>query len=100
MLQLPASDCILNMIFWKCLKDCGALCGCHKLGLDCSAICASCHGQSCYNSPPLDGTVEENDNFDDIFIDPLDSMEQVTEEIETLENVYGDGDNMEEKDET
>jgi len=100
MLQLPAPDCLLNMIFCKCVKGCGALCGCRKLGLDCSAVCASCHGQSCYNSPPLKSTVEENDNSNNSSIYTKDVMEQATEEIETPENVYySDGYEMEEEEE-
>jgi len=100
MLQLPAPDCLLNMIFCKCVKGCGALCGCRKLGLDCSAVCANCHGQSCYNSPPLESTVEENDNSNNISINSNDVMEQTTEEIESSENVYySDGYEIEEEEE-
>ncbi|KAE9528592.1 hypothetical protein AGLY_012167 [Aphis glycines] len=98
MLQLPAPDCLLNMIFCKCVKGCGALCSCRKLGLDCSAVCANCHGQSCYNSPPLESTVEENDNSNNTYINPNDVMEQAAEEIETSENIYySDGYEMEEE---
>lgn len=65
MLQLPAPDCLLNMIFCKCVKRCGVLCGCRKLDLDYSAVCASCRGQSCNNSPHIENTVVEKDNFND-----------------------------------
>jgi len=68
--------------------------------LDCSAVCASCHRQSCYNSPPLESTVEENDNFNNTSINLNDVIEQETEEIETPENVYySDGYEMEEEEE-
>lgn len=82
MLQHPAPDFLLNTIFCKCVKGCGALCNCRKLGLDCSAVCASCHGQSCYDLPLLESTTEEYDNANNTsIINPIDVLEQATEEI-------------------
>lgn len=64
--QPPAPDCLLNMIFCNCSKGCGALCGCRKLGLQCSAVCGNCHGTSCLNAAPIeDHNLEKRIDIDD-----------------------------------
>jgi len=45
----PASDILLNIIFYNCSKSCGFNHSCRKVGLRCSGVCSNCHGQSCTN---------------------------------------------------
>ena len=54
------------MIFCNCSKGCGALCGCRKLRLQCSAVCGNCHGTSYLNAGPIeDHNLEKRIGIDD-----------------------------------
>lgn len=67
-MQAPAPDFLLNLIFCNCTKGCGPLYGCRKLGIKCSSICGHCNGQSCLNANAIEDIVEnqvdegENEN--------------------------------------
>lgn len=37
---------LLEMIFCNCKKDCGASCGCRRVGLFCNATCGTCSGDN------------------------------------------------------
>ena len=56
--QLPAPDCLLKIIFCNCTKGCGPLCGCRRLGLNCSPVCGNCRKQSCLNAQPIENSLE------------------------------------------
>ncbi|GBP20284.1 hypothetical protein EVAR_82158_1 [Eumeta japonica] len=44
--------------------NCGAMCGCRKAGMKCSAVCFHCSGETCSNVMELSELINEND-FDD-----------------------------------
>ncbi|GBP47881.1 hypothetical protein EVAR_33597_1 [Eumeta japonica] len=44
--------------------NCGAMCGCQKAGMKCSAVCFHCSGETCSNVMELSELINEND-FDD-----------------------------------
>ena len=46
-----APDVLLNMISCGCKTGCTNSCGCRKIGMQCSAMCNTCQGQTCTNSP-------------------------------------------------
>ncbi|GBP40059.1 hypothetical protein EVAR_19188_1 [Eumeta japonica] len=48
----------------KCKGNCGAMCGCRKSGMKCSAVCFHCSGETCSNVMELSELINEND-FDD-----------------------------------
>ncbi|GBP54092.1 hypothetical protein EVAR_81260_1 [Eumeta japonica] len=48
----------------KCKGNCGAMCGCRKAGMKCSAVCFHCSGETCSNVMELSELINEND-FDD-----------------------------------
>ena len=54
--SLPAAHAsLLEMVRCGCKTDCSTQrCTCRKQGLECSAACANCRGQSCCNSSQLD----------------------------------------------
>ncbi|GBP00630.1 hypothetical protein EVAR_76906_1 [Eumeta japonica] len=55
---------LLKLIFCKCKGNCGAMCGCRKAGMKCSAVCFHCSGETCSNVMELSELINEND-FDD-----------------------------------
>lgn len=66
MLQAPAPESLLKLIFCNCKKSCTSSCGCKKAGLTCATICGYCHGTSCFKSNPAiqmekKSSVERND---------------------------------------
>ncbi|GBP36965.1 hypothetical protein EVAR_96958_1 [Eumeta japonica] len=60
----PAPPELLKLIFCKCKGNCGAMCGCQKAGMKCSAVCFHCSGETCSNVMELSELINEND-FDD-----------------------------------
>ncbi|GBM04158.1 hypothetical protein AVEN_115530-1 [Araneus ventricosus] len=56
--QLPAPGSSLNMSFCSCNKGGGSARGYRKLRFHCSIACANCHGQSCLNAAPIEGSPE------------------------------------------
>lgn len=58
-LKDPAPEKLLKFISCKCKKGCTAACGCRKVGLQCSVICAFCNGQNCENAPAVDELDDE-----------------------------------------
>ncbi|GBP43449.1 hypothetical protein EVAR_16023_1 [Eumeta japonica] len=60
----PAPPELLKLIFCKCKGNCGAMCGCRKAGMKCSAVCFHCSGETCSNVIELSELINEND-FDD-----------------------------------
>ncbi|GBP01414.1 hypothetical protein EVAR_100258_1 [Eumeta japonica] len=60
----PAPPELLKLIFCKCKGNCGAMCGCRKAGMKCSAVCFHCSGETCSNVMELSELINEND-FDD-----------------------------------
>jgi len=63
--DLPAAhESLLEVIRCNCRSDCSTQrCTCKKHGLDCSAACGVCRGQSCTNSVAPD--LSEHDEYDD-----------------------------------
>lgn len=57
----PAPPEILNLIFCRCKGNCGAMCGCRKAGLKCSAVCFHCSGETCSNIMKISKLIEKND---------------------------------------
>ena len=45
--RAPAPNKLLGMVSCGCKGQYGKACGCRKVGLFCTAICASCSGESC-----------------------------------------------------
>ncbi|GBP66395.1 hypothetical protein EVAR_88505_1 [Eumeta japonica] len=45
-------------------RNCGAICGCRKAGMKCSAVCFHCSGETCSSVMELSELINEND-FDD-----------------------------------
>lgn len=62
MTQRPAPESLLKIIFCACKTGCGASCGCRKSGLNCTAACLECNGDSCTNPLP---TIYINEIDDD-----------------------------------
>lgn len=58
--EIPAPTFILKLISCNCKKGCGKRCGCAKVGLKCSTMCSSCHGQGCLNSLVEEELPEDN----------------------------------------
>lgn len=103
LLQPPAPDKLLQLIFCRCKKDCQRACGCRKAGLKCSAVCANCKG-NCSNGAII---VEDdsNDNIQDnaggihnvqetndiedtiVFVEPADQEDEMSETYTTKEDV-------------
>ena len=50
-----APDAVLNIVSCGCKTNCGKRCSCRKAGLYCTAMCSSCHGQTCLNICDPDG---------------------------------------------
>ncbi|CAH2095554.1 unnamed protein product [Euphydryas editha] len=59
----PAPPELLKLIFCNCKGNCGAMCGCRKAGLKCSAVCFHCSGETCSNVMGLSELI--NEDFDD-----------------------------------
>lgn len=69
MVNQPAPQELLKMIFCNCKSGCGAACGCRRVGLLCNATCGTCSGDNCQNSPPIiDEEEEEADSGDELNI--------------------------------
>ncbi|GFY03960.1 hypothetical protein TNCV_1197391 [Trichonephila clavipes] len=62
MTQRPAPESLLKIIFCACKTGCGTSCGCRKIGLNCTAACLECNGDSCTNPSP---TIYINEIDDD-----------------------------------
>lgn len=89
--QLPAPDCLLNVIFCNCTKGCGPLCTCRRLGLNCTSVYGNCHGQSCLNAEPIEEDSSEKEpvtdtEIQDSDIHPTDFLEQCPDELIREEN--------------
>lgn len=66
MMNQPAPQELLKMIFCKCKCGCGATCTCRKLGLFCNPSCGTCSGDNCLNCPPIvDQEEQEELNSDE-----------------------------------
>lgn len=60
-----APDNLLNMISCGCKADgCGALCGCRKVGLNCSSMCAKCNGETCTNVADIITSLDEDEEME------------------------------------
>lgn len=58
----PAHEMLLEIIRCNCKTDCSTLrCSCKKNGLECSAACGFCNGESCLNShvPDFDDGLDD-----------------------------------------
>lgn len=53
---------LLKLICCKCEKGCTGSCGCRKVGLRCSNICANCQRRTCTN---IDIEVDIDEDVDD-----------------------------------
>uniref|UniRef100_V5I848 Tesmin/TSO1-like CXC domain-containing protein n=1 Tax=Anoplophora glabripennis TaxID=217634 RepID=V5I848_ANOGL len=62
----PAPPELLKLIFCRCKGNCGAMCGCRKAGLKCSAVCLNCSGETCSNIMEISKLIEENDFEDEL----------------------------------
>lgn len=65
MLNQPAPEELLKMIFCNCKTGCGAACSCRKVGLFCNATCGTCSGDNCQNCLPITDQEEEEVDSDD-----------------------------------
>ncbi|GBP45037.1 hypothetical protein EVAR_23511_1 [Eumeta japonica] len=61
----PAPPELLKLIFCKCKGNCGAMCGCRKAGMKCSAVCFHCSGETCSNVMELISKLINENGFDD-----------------------------------
>jgi hypothetical protein len=59
-LKSPAPDSLLSLVACSCKKGCSKNCGCRRVGLFCSKLCANCEG-NCNNATPA--VTEEEDPF-------------------------------------
>ena len=58
-----APKSVLKAVSCGCKKDCGNRCSCRKANVQCTAMCSTCLGLSCSNSPEVDDKDdEENEN--------------------------------------
>ncbi|KYN14901.1 hypothetical protein ALC57_12893 [Trachymyrmex cornetzi] len=65
MLQKPAPDDLLQMIFCNCKIGCGGTCGCRRVGLFCNPTCETCFGDTCNNRPPIADDNSDRSSDDD-----------------------------------
>ena len=73
--QQIAPEILLNMVSCGCKEDgCGTTCGCRKIGLHCSNLCAKCNGQTCTNAAVL---IDEDEDIEYVTPDSQDSDEEI-----------------------
>ena len=96
--QQPAPEEILKTIRCSCesssKNQCGTnMCTCRKNGLPCVSACGDCHGDACSNAETVvvsndDVTADNNSDTEDYFNEPLQTIDELPEQICFFDEVF------------
>ena len=96
--QQPAPEEILKIIRCSCKSSsknqCGTnVCTCRKNGLPCVSACGDCHSNECLNAETVvvyndDVTADNNSDTEDLFDEPLQTTDELAEQICFLDEVF------------